>query len=213
MRVGGRQEWIGYSSVSAAKVALEWVLDELLTESAVAELRRRLEQRLNEGPAQEEKTLKERQRQLEVTMARLKVLALRPELGDVYADELCATAQDMRLVSSRLDRLRESVRHITPQVLARQMEIDVPQLVRRLLDGNVEVYKVRATLRRLLSEFKLVGRPERGVSVFRVALEPGVSLAEFSDTPLIDPVAMTFSVEVRTSHARPTRWTVEGQRI
>lgn len=213
VRVGGQDSWIGYSSVSAGRMALEWVLDTLMTDGVVAELRKRLEQRLTQGPAQEERSLKERLRQLEVTQARLKVLALKPELGDLYADELSKTVFELRLVSTRLDRLRDSVRYITPQVLARQMEMDVPALIRRMLAGTIEVYKMRATLRRLLREFTLVGRPQRGLSVFRIAIEPGVSMSEFSDTPVIDPVPMVYIVEVSASAARPTRWSVAGRRM
>jgi hypothetical protein len=83
-----------------------------------------------------------------------------------------------------------------------------------LLEGNGEpAYKVRSTLRRLLVAFKLVAKPSRHVSVFRIELQPGICLADLSDTAVIDSTAVQFEVTCQSSPYRPVGWRVNGRKV
>ena len=68
-------------------------------------------------------------------------------------------------------------------------------------------------MQRLLSTFKLVAKPSRSVHVFRLALQPGVCLAELSDTDVIDNSVFEFEVTCSTTARRPVVWQVSGKAI
>ena len=93
------------------------------------------------------------------------------------------------------------------------MTIEPLAMLHAILNGELEVYKVHATLRRLLARFDLVARPRSGCSVFRIGFIPGVALAELTGTPVIDSSTITFEVTVSTVKRRPVEWTVSGHRV
>ncbi len=53
----------------------------------------------------------------------------------------------------------------------------------------------------------------KGVSVFRIALKPGVFLAELSGTQVLDGMPTAFEVTVSVGAARPPVWNVELKRV
>ena len=75
-RVGGHHDFIGYSSLAAAKLALEWCLQEVFTGRVLAELHDRLKARLIAKPAKEEDELRRRLSELDIAIQRIKRLAL-----------------------------------------------------------------------------------------------------------------------------------------
>jgi len=79
-----------------------------------------------------------------------------------------------------------------------------------LLNGTEEPYKVRKTLQRLLARFQFIRKLGRYQSVFRLALRPGVSLAEASGTETLDSEEVEFEVTVSTTAHRPVVWRVFG---
>jgi hypothetical protein len=79
-----------------------------------------------------------------------------------------------------------------------------------LLDGAEEPYTVRKALQRLLARFQFVRNVGRYQSVFRLALRPGVSLAEASRTETLDSEEIEFEVTASTSAHRPVVWRVSG---
>ena len=214
VRVGGQESWIGYSSVNAALAALRWAIRGMFTGEVREEFHQRLQARLLEGPAKEEQELRVRMTRLDATINRLKGLALIPEFGtELFAPELAQAVQEVRVVRQRLAIIDKNSGRLTTEALQLQLAADPLQLLDKLLDGAVEAYKVRATLRRLLSSFELVARPRKGCSVFRIALTPGVCIAEVSDTVVIDPSPVVFEVTVSTTHRRPVRCNVTGKRL
>lgn len=213
-RVGAQNGWIGYSSVAAARSALLWVLRRLFTGEVRDEFNRRLAERIQEGPLSEQEALKQRLKDLEAVVHRLKLLMMNPHLAhEVFEPEMQAKAQELRAVKHRLQRVGEHIHEMSPEVLKRQCETDPIPLLESLLGGAEEPYKTKATLRRLLSGFDFVRRPRKGCSIFRIRLKPGVCLAEFSDTVVIDDSEIEFEVEASTTNRRPVRWTVAGQRL
>jgi site-specific DNA recombinase len=214
-RVGGKMQWMGYSSAAAARQALEFVLRAVFGPQAREEFHRRLKAKLQQGPAAEELALRERLAHLRAVMARLKMLAMDLSFNpDELKPELDRTSRDIAVASQRLEVLGEHAKRLTPQVLACQLAVEPLELLHELLNSNkVEPYQVRATLHRLLQSFELIARPAPGCSRFRIGVLPGVCVAEFSDTPVIDAVPAMFEVTVSTTKRRPVVWTVEGKRV
>lgn len=214
-RVGGRQRWMGYSSAAAAREALEFVLRAVFGKTTREEFHRRLQAKLTEGPAAEEMALRDKLAHLRAVMARLKLLSVDLTFNpNELKPELDRTSQDIAIATQRLDVLGEHRKRLSPEVLARQLEVEPLELLHELLNNTkVEPYRVRATLHRLLSGFELIARPSPGCSVFRISVMPGVCLAELSDTLVIDPVPASFEVTVSTTKRRPVVWAVEGTRL
>jgi DNA invertase Pin-like site-specific DNA recombinase len=212
-RVHGRESWIGYSSVGAARAALEWVLQAMFSGEVLDEFHCRLRTRLEEGPALEEKELRERLSGLNASLVRLKALAMNPGLAEMFVSELTSTNQDIIVAKKRLEVLGQHRERLTPEILEQQLAAKPLELLHDLLQGLSEPYKVRATLRRLLAGFDLIARQGRGCSVFRFKLMPGVCVAEASDTVPIDMSPVCFDVTVSTTSRRPVVWKVSGNRI
>jgi DNA invertase Pin-like site-specific DNA recombinase len=212
VRVGARETWVGYSSAQAARLALEWALVQLFDEATIAAFRRRLKECFEEGPQREERDARLRVQRLEATVERLTRLALNPAVGiELFEAELAETASQLRVARRRLEVLTSGERRITPEQLRAQLEVDPLPLLRKMLDGGVEAYRARATLRRLLERFEFVSRPHSGVSVFQLTFRPGVCVAELTASEVIDTTAQSFEVVVKCGKARPTRWTVSGR--
>ena len=213
-RTGGRDSWIGYSSVTAARQALEYALKRLFTDEVLVEFHTRLEERLKHGPAQEQRELKEKASKLEANVARLKVLIANPDLGpELFLNDLVRANDELRVVNHKLSALQGRMTSLTDEVLEAQLRIEPVATLLELLNSNDEVYKLRATLRRLIERFELIDRPSPGCSVFRIWFTPGVCVAELTDTAVLDSSSVAFEVSVATGKSRPTIWTITGQRI
>ncbi|MCW5641443.1 MAG: recombinase family protein [Rhodoferax sp.] len=212
--IGGKASWIGYSSVAAARNALEFALQQLFSGEVLEDFHRRLKDRLLEGPAREVQEMREKASKIEASVTRLKKLIANPELGpELFEADLIKANDELRVVNNRLTVAQGQVSRLTPEVLAAQLTIEPLGMLNAILSGELEVYKVRATLRRLLARFELVARPNSGCSVFRIEFIPGVTLAELTETPVIDTSTFAFEVIVSTGKKRPVEWTVSGIRV
>lgn len=213
-RVGAVDEYMGYTSVAAARRALEWVLGALFTGEVRRELNKRLTDKLHTGPAKELEEQTERLKDIEANIDRIQEFMLNRNLDPaIWMKRLEGFAQSKQACEHRLAQLRAASRKLTPATLQAQVQMDPLPALRELLDGQAEAYKVRATLRRLLATFRFVDKPSRYVSVFRVALQPGVCLAELSDTVIIDSSVFEFEVTCSTTAKRPVVWHVHGKSV
>ncbi|WP_427913956.1 recombinase family protein [Ramlibacter sp. MMS24-I3-19] len=213
-RVGAVDQYMGYTSVTAAKLALEWVLAALFTGEVRQELNKRLTHKLHTGPAKELEEVTGRLKDIEANIDRIQEFMLNPNLDPaIWVKRLEGFAQSKQACEHRLSQLRSASRKLTPAVLQAQVHMDPLPALRELLDGQMEAYKVRATLRRLLATFTFVAKPSRYVSVFRLALQPGVCLAELSDTDVIDNSLFQFEVTCSTTASRPVVWHVSGRAV
>lgn len=213
-RVGAADLYMGYTSVSAARLALEWTLSALFTGDVRAELNRRLDAKLHAGPAKELAEVTKRLKDTEANIARVQDFMLNPNVDpSIWTKKLEGLSQDKQACEHRLSQLRSASKKVTPATLKTQVELDpLPQLA-ALLTSKDEAYKVRATLLRLLASFRLVSKTSRYVSVFRLALKPGICLSELSDTAVIDSSTFEFEVTCSTSARRPVVWQVTGKAI
>jgi len=213
-RVGGPNNFIGYSSLEAAKLALEWCLTQVFGGDVLAEFHGRLQARLTAGPAKAEFDLRRRLAELDITLQRMKKLSLDPEIGmDFFRKELSEACSEQKSRQAQLQALLSRSSHVTKAAVDMQSAIEPLPLIRRLLDGEPEPYKVRATLRRLISRFALVARPKKFVSVYELTFVPGVAVAEVSGSEVLDEGAVSFRVTVSTSAQRPVQWVLQGERI
>lgn len=213
-RIGIKHQYLGYTSVPAARLALESVLGSLFNGEVRQVLNRRLADRLQTGPARELEELSERLKGIDASIDLVQGYMLNPNLDpDSWERKLEGLVQNKRACEHRIGQLRSASRRLTPEALQMQVQLDPLPLLSQLLSGQEEAYKVRATLRRLLATFRFVGKPSRYVSVFRIGLQPGVCLAEFSDTAVIDSSVFEFEVTCSTSAHRPVVWHVDCRPI
>lgn len=214
LRVQGHSNFIGYSSLAAAHNALKWGLQQLFTGAVQAEFHARLQARLASGPAKEEAQLRVRLAELQASLQRLQRLALDPSIGEeLLRGQMAEVGSELRSTQGRLEVLKKRSTQVTQAAVALQSSIEPLPLIERLLSGEPEVYKVRATLGRLIARFALVGRQGKGTSVFELEFTPGVCVAELSESQVIDECAVAFRIEVSCSARRPVQWSVAGQRI
>ena len=212
-RVGARETWLGYTSVAAARVVLNWVLQKILAGSVLEELHRRLRARVEQGPEEEEREARKRIALAEARASRLHALMTNPDLdANRYIPDMQATERELRIARQMQKQAQAGRAHLNPEVLEQQLSVRPAELLSQLLESPTETYKVRATLRRLLRRFVYLGRPQTGASRFLVELQPGVCLAELSSTDVIDESTICFEVVASTTARRPVTWTVTGTR-
>lgn len=211
-RVGAAHQYLGYTSVSAAKLALEWVLQTVFTGPVRQELNERLAEKLRSGPVKELEETSRKLKEIESSIDRIQEFMLNPQLDPkIWEKKLEEFSQSKKVCEHRLTQLRSATRKLTPAVLQTQVGMDPLPALNELLGGKEVAYKVRATLRRLLASFKFVAKPSRYVSVFRISLHPGVCLAELSDTTVVDSSVFEFEVTCSTTASRPVVWHVNGR--
>jgi hypothetical protein len=206
--------WIGYSSVAAARAALEWLLGEVFAGPAQLEFHMRLEAKLNEDPSGEVAELRSKVTKLVARQDRLRLLMEDPVLDPLqFAPSMEQVLAERKAMEHRLKSLTQPRKAWTAEVLAAQQAVRPLDILRALLDGQGQVFKTRAVLRRLLKTFRLVRRPAKGSSVFFVELLPGVFVAEQTESAVIDPAPVRYEVTASTSARRPVVWHVSGVRI
>jgi site-specific DNA recombinase len=213
-RIGLLDVKVRYTSTKAARLALEWVLEPLFSGPVREEFNSRLAARLVDGPQKELEEIATRLKEVDVTIDRIQTFMLNPTTDPgAWDGKLQVSTQEKRRLENRLEQLKSLRQQMSPAVLQAQVKADPLPFLRELLDGDAEVYKVKATLRRLLSKFELVDRPQKGESVFRIGLKPGVCLAEVSESTTIDDSVIEFEVTVSVGAARPVCWNVGGRRV
>jgi len=213
-RIGARASWIGYSSASAAREALEFGLRQLFTGEVLAEFHQRLADKMLHGPAKEERELRENAIDIQASVNRFKALMGNTKLDPkLFEDDMVKASDQLRIVNKRLSTLQERVSRLTPAVLEAQTTIEPLAMLHTILTGKLEVYKVRATLRRLIASFELIQRPRPGCSLFKIEFVPGVCVAELSSTPVMDSSTVAFEIEVTAPKRRPVQWAVSGKRV
>lgn len=205
--------FIGYTTLQAVRLALEWGLKRLFTGAAQAEFKQRLHARLTEGPADEIASLEKRVREAKASMDRLQRLLRDPRTPeDWLREQLVSVGSERDEADRALSALQAATSSVTPEHVQAQLEVDPTAYLERLLHGEPEVYKVRAVLGRLIERFQFVEKGRRGRSVFELEFKPGILLSELSSGPVLDSSTVGFRIEVEKAPGRQT-WEVSGARI
>jgi chromosome condensin MukBEF MukE localization factor len=166
------------------------------------------------GPEKEAAALRARLSELQASLQRLQRLAMDPSIGEeLLRVQMAELGSELRSTQGRLEVLKKRAAHVTEATVALQAGIDPLPLIERLLEGEPEAYKVRATLRRLIKRFVLVARKGKHTSVFELEFMPGICVAELSDSDVIDESPVTFLVAVSCTAKRPVEWHVDGRRL
>jgi site-specific DNA recombinase len=213
-RVGGHESFIGYSSLTPAKLALDFCLQQVFSGPVLAEFHNRLRERMLSGPGNEEAELRADIKSLEDLIARIKRFMRDPKIGDdELRQELGDATAERQERESRLNALLARTPVVTKAMVEMQEALEPFAIIRRLIDGEPEVYKVRATLGRLIKRFELVAKLSKNVAVFELEFVPGICVAELTSTQTIDSQGVVFRVTVSTTARRPVVWTVQGERV
>jgi len=213
-RVNNATHFIGYTSLTAVKLALRWGLEQVFTGELLAEFRDRLRSRLTEGPANEEAALQARLKELDAGLARIQRLLLDPQTPEEWLrTKLAEISAEMDEKTRKLQAIKDRMNQVTKEVVELQAGIEPLPLLEKLMDGEPAAYKVRMVLQRLVARFQLVARKCKGHSVFELEFQPGVFVAEQSDSVVIDTTRVAFRIDVVTTARRPVTWDVKGVRI
>lgn len=208
VRVGGKTDWIGYSSLSAGQQALRQVLIQLFTGEFRSVFQKRLRARLSDTSSSEVGQLDKEISALEAHKAHVKKLLLSPHLDPrEFEPEFEKLGHQLKALVRRRQALAAGREHISPEAVERQLTVDPSDALEEMLAGGMPGYRVRAVLGRLIERFVLVARPKKGVSVFHISLKPGAYVAELSASEVIEPSSMAFEVTVAVGAARPPVWT------
>jgi site-specific DNA recombinase len=211
--VNGATYFIGYTTLHAVRLALEWGLKRLFTGAAQAEFKQRLRARLSEGPAEEIASLERQVREAKASLDRLQRLLADPRTPeDWLRQQLIHFGGEHDEADKELKALRANSSRITPEVVEAQIEVDPLPYLEQLLQGEPEVWRVRKVLKKLIARFQFKEKGRRGRSVFELEFKPGELVAELSDGPLLDASTVCFRIEVDKPPGRQT-WEVSGTRI
>lgn len=214
VRVGGKDNWVGYTSVRATLKALEHVIAQLFTGEFRQAFEKRLRARLLKHVQPEREQLDKEILAVEAQKSHVKKLLLSPHLDPTeFEKEYEQLDRQLGTLKRRRAALVAESQKAKPEDIERQLSVDPMEALQGLLAGELPPYRVRAVLGRLLDEFLLIARPKKGVSVFRIALKPGVFLAELSGTQVLDGMPTSFEVTVSVGAARPPVWNVEAKRV
>lgn len=205
--------FIGYSTLKAVQLALEWGLKRAFTGAVREEFKQRLHDRLTRGQTAELTAVERRVREAKTTLERIQRLVADPLIPeDVLRDQLVAAANEHGDAEKALKALKANADRITPALVQAQLQVDPLSYLERLLQGEPEPWKVRVVLQRLISRFHFVEKGRRGRSVFELEFKPGLLVAELSEGPVLDSSSVTFRIEVDKPPGRQT-WEVAGAKI
>lgn len=205
--------FIGYTTLVAVRLALEWGLKRVFTGAAEEEFKQRLRARLTEGPAEEIASLEKRARDAKASLERLQRFLADPNTPeDWLRGQVVHWGKEYDDAHKALATLKAAASRITSDVIQAQLEVDPLPYLERLLKGEPEVWKVRIVLQRLVARFQFVEKGRRGRSVFELEFRPGLLVAELSEGPVLDSSTVTFRIEVDKKPGKQT-WEVSGARV
>lgn len=204
---------IGYTTLKAVTLALEWGIQQLFTQAAREEFKERLRARLTKGPQAELASLELRVRDTQASLDRMRRMLADPRMPEDWLKEQIAQAvKDRDEANIAHERLKTKASRIKREVVEAQVNADPFSYIETMLQGEPEPWKVRAALNRLISRFQFVEKGARGRSVFELEFKLGVLVAELTEGPVLDPTPVVFRIEVNKTPGQKT-WEVVGSRI
>lgn len=204
---------IGYTTLKAVNLALDWGLRQLFTGEVRQEFEERLRARLTNGPATELAAAELRAREAKAALDRVHRLLADPNTPEDWLKQrLIEMGREYEAAQKELASVKAKVSRISPDVVDAQIKVDPLLYVEQLLQGAPEVWKVRAVLNRLLARFQFVEKGCRGRSVFELEFKPGLLVAELTEGPVLDSSSVVFRIVVNKPPGQKN-WEVTGTRI
>lgn len=204
-----------YTSPRAATAALRAVLLEVVSATgALQEVKTRLRERLREGPGAELQTAQATVKRLAASEATLLELALQPGVGlDVVGAKLGENRAMLATAKARVQTLEQEVGRLTAAAVEKQCQVNVDELVDKLLKGEPSVHQVRAMLSRLIERFIFLARLARGKAEFEITLVPGVLAALASGSRELDQLPVTYRVTTTIDRSSQTNVFTQVTRV
>ena len=214
-KLGRRDVWVGYTSLRSVLAALSWAIEQLFTGKVLEEYHRRLRKQLEAGPSDAVERAMQRLREIDLKLDRVKSLALNPSIGlETLEREMQMLVEGKREATAELERLQARSRRMSTEQLETMLKTDPREMLHSLLRGEVQVWKARATLRRIVKSFKFVERVRRGVSIFEITLLPDVAVAEEARVERLGPsYEVSFRITVATRLRIADGEIVSGKRL
>jgi len=206
-RVGVRELWMGYASVTGLRHALEFVLERLCTPAVRQELNARLQRKLEGGNSEELQTLKGELDK--ATRAWERSVRYMREVDDDYEvlRRECEIARsEKRKLEDRLSALKKGLATVDKRALRTQIEVDPVPLIRSLLEPGEGASGTQPVLARLLPKIRFIDRPVRHSAVYEISVVPGVAVAEASKTAVADDEVTVLRVRVTCDPRPPRAW-------
>jgi site-specific DNA recombinase len=205
--------FVGYTTLKAVQLALEWGVRKVFTGAAQAEFHERLRARLTNAPLEEIAHAERRMREAKFSMDRLGRLLSDPNTPhDWLGQQLTHFGHEHEQAQRTLRDLKASMSLVTQEMIECQLEVDPLDFLEPILRGEPEVWAVRQVFKRLITRFEFVEKGRRGRSVFELAFSPGELVSHMSKGPLLDSAAVAFRIEVDKPPSSKT-WAVTGARI
>lgn len=199
-----------YTSGSGLQAVLVRAIESVFSGDAETMFRKRLKARLEGG---QEARIAEVRKRLAKIDGKVKLFARLlassetddPSLEQQYRQIVA----EKRQLATELASLETAWSTMDTTAIERQLEVNPRHLLPHLFSGAVPAAETRAALRRLFPRIVFHGKPERFSSLFTVELAQGATVAEVSDTPVIDTEMMTKRFKVTGGAKRPSTWAVE----
>ena len=118
-----------------------------------------------------------------------------------------------RELAAELTRLEIIGMSIDRATIERQLEVNPRQLVPLLFRAEVKQERARTVLRHIFPSIIYLGKRSKFSSEFIVECAPGIALAEFSETAVVEGEAVRLKYSVTTGPSRPSRWLIDEQEV
>ncbi|WP_374326912.1 recombinase family protein [Azonexus sp.] len=209
-RVGvpGRQPL--YISVKGVRQMLNWLLQKVVTGEAVERYRDCLRQRLDGG--REAELLAARSALDRAERSRERFGRLLRQIGEddpVLEKGFLKAREDVLTLERKVQELEHGLQQMNQDVIRRQLDIDLSQVVEAFLSDQQAPERTRFLLNRIFPSIVLEGKIDRFTAIFRVEVKLGAILAEASGTDELASDNEILWVRLRTSGPKHPTWSVE----
>lgn len=199
-----------YVSAKALQAVLIHAVNKIFSGDAELLFRERLKVRLEGGQEARIAELRQRISKREGKLKLLLRLLSSAETEDPAVEqEYQHVLNDKRHLFAELAGLEAVWSKMDKAVIEHQLEVNPREFLPHLFSEKVPAEKTRAALRRLFPKIVFLGKPSRFCSEFALEFAPGVTLAEFSETRVIDDGVVTLEYSVTGGAKRPSTWVVE----
>lgn len=207
--IPGRQAL--YVSVQGVRQMLRWLLQKVIAGEAVERYQQCLRERLAGGRDGELAVARQELERAERSRERIgRLLRQVGEDDPVLEQEFLKVREDILHLKRKVLELETGAQRLNGDVIRKQLDIDLSQVVDAFLSDRNAPERTRALLKRIFPSIVLKGKVDRYTAIFRVEVKPGAILAEASSTTELIGENEVMWVRLQTSGSKHPVWTVEA---
>jgi DNA invertase Pin-like site-specific DNA recombinase len=198
-------------SIEGVRQMLHWLLQKVLSGEAIERYRQYLRERLAGG--RDSELALTRQALERVERSRERIGRLLRQVGDndpVLEQEFIKVREEILHLQRKVAVLEAGRQHLNGDVIRKQLDIDLSQVVDAFLSDQNAPERTRTLLKRVFPSIVLMGKTNRYTAIFRVEVRPGAILAEASNTAELPGDNEVIWVRLKTSGSKSPTWTVEA---